>query len=490
MHIISISLAIFSAVALGGKVPGRPSLKLPYYYFDDFGGYYGRYSCPSQMTGAPLTRDQRLFNVMTSETDCQSFKNIVRQSESVFKRYAARSHANQIKAVGSLLYHSSPLACSHNETAGYAWALLEDLLDTPQNYRNYFRPIPNPAYYLTIAREILSEGVHAFEESIQVILKNEMKPPEFAIWMRTALLSARSYNNFGFILDGIKNALRAHQHGVDLTPEISELLGEVYNMATSSPNKSKKLRLLKSHAEEMLKLGYADLMIATSLYLETTIDKGIELAEIILGDNFSKRPSLSVMFPEFQQRQGLYLLHTPLFDDAVNIMTLSPASLSIQWKQQQGRTRRLDIKLVQQSLMVESSYLASVLVFRLNEREEWNIIDLGATSVSSSEVEPSKPAQPSTPSTTPIYPFSSDPPNSDWNGLEISFNSFFSSQFQKSSQKQLQADDIIVFLDAYPVDQSELRELVMHKKSIRETALLLQSALCELKLVHHVMVVV
>lgn len=476
--------ALFVLQVFQSAIAGKSSFRFPYYYFDDFGGYYGRVSCPFQITGAPVSRNQRLFNLMTSETDCIAFKTMVRKSESVFKRFATKSHPNQIKALSALLFHSSSLACPHNGTSEYAGDLMNFFMESSHNYKNYFKTIVNPTHYLAIARDIMSVGVSAFEEAIQVILKNAMGPVEFAIWMRVVLLSARSYDNFGFILDGIKNAMKP-RIGVHITPDLAELVGEVYLMAASSPNSIKKTRLLGKHAEEMMQLGFADLMISAAAYLEMTVDNGMNLAEVILGEHFQNRPRQSEMFPAFDSKDGPYLLHAPLFDDDINVDFLGPTRLSIRWKQHQGRNRKLDLTFNNGMLDVsDSTFLASLFILRQNSMDDWDIIDLYASSSSQQSPESSHHVTLAVAPNPPQYPFSSSTCSSQDQTL-----SNFTFSLSKSSESKLRRDDILVFLDAYPVDQSELMNLVMHKKSIRETALMLQASLYDLKLRHHVMLI-
>ena len=55
---------------------------------------------------------------------------------------------------------------------------------------------------------------------------------------------------------------------------------------------------------------------------------------------------------------------------------------------------------------------------------------------------------------------------------------------------ELDADDILVFVDDSHVMADDIKALLIHRQSLKETALLLQAALHDLHVMHHVMLLI
>ena len=435
-------------VEAGNNLTEFALLKSPYYVFDDYGGYFGRFACPSTISTVQLAKEQRAFVDATLEVDCSRFVQRVLKNPKAFMKSSMQSHANQIRALSSLTLHSS--VCEDPVSRQALRVVLEGFIDDPVRLDGYF-DANNPTHHVNGMCDYLSKS-NPYEQTIEILVSNDMKPLEYAIWARILLLLSIKQDDYEQVLGGIKDALKL-RNGVNPTPDFVALLAKVYH---TSRRDSEKLSLLSEHASELKELNYYDLLIAVSSYLEMTFDEGISVAEVLLGAAFDQRPTISSLFPSFTPRQVPYLLHAPLVDGDVEVVKIEPKYIHVEWTRHNSR-RNFEVRLEGHTVYMQSSNPVSLFILR-HMTGKWQVRDV---------------------------------PSGSCESLELTdTTSTWSLKVDCRTVKDLEIDDILVFVDAVKIQPDVIKNTIAYRSSLKETVLLLQSSLEELQAVHHVMMLI
>ena len=433
---------------------GKKSESAPYAFFDDFGAFYKRFAGPSHLSNVHISPEQEKFEDIVADMNCKSFALKILNNQVLFVEKSLSSHANQIRALTSLLFHSA--RCPNREAKEGLMAVLDGLLSDSPRFQGYFQT--GDGGYIPYIVELLKvlAGENAYSEMLNGLVQTDLKALEYMVHARLLLMLALEEEDYGLALDGLKDIL-SQRPGVNPTPDLAHFVSLLYYSAFDGKSGgTDKRQLLTLHIHDLQINGFHDLLAIVASNLENSMD-ALEIAQLILGDAFELRLSPIALFPPFSLPVSPLLLHSPITDDpqaGMFIHEIDPKSVTLEWRSAGGQRRSMEAFLQDYTFTQMSSHQTSIFLIR-EHRGRWHVrfIPAGACQ----------------------QPFGPD------------------SLVQKMHCRtivELDADDILVFVDDSHVMADDIKALLIHRQSLKETALLLQAALHDLHVMHHVMLLI
>jgi hypothetical protein len=357
-------------------------LASPYFDFATFGVFYGRFAAPAAVSNVPLGRNDFWLQTVTLVRDYYTFQTQLYQFPNRLIDQSRTSFANKIRTTSAFLLHAySALSRSDMTQFRTVEKSLNMYLDFYKDDVPFGLHLSN--VYVQGCLDFIFSGHANIHDEIVALLRMDQSvygPAELALWLRLYALigprEGRLREFFTGFLGMLEIISQNRQTSLNVTPDLVQLVTDII------VEHQDDLASLRIFLDDLEYRGYHDLVALLYWNVEVSVEGGSRLNRLIHGQQY-RPPARTEMFIPHRPPIGgrLYLQHMPAFPgQGMSTLDVTEVLLHASWTGQGRDLKDLTVRLQPDAKeIVVSSRGDSTIVSRMRHiRGRWQIVKFTA----------------------------------------------------------------------------------------------------------------